>query len=191
MDSTPKHKHNVITKMIETHLDMIMRSRTYGRSMKYVFIEANYGGYWAVDIIKNIVQQPRFAPIEVVSYDETAKDRAGIWMSQGVKECMAGVMQRSLADGQLCFAKEFITQRGPNLPDIKKEYREQLINYRQELIEPHDVATGTSKAIITGKTSGGRKDDLCIVSQIALYFSGKKKMESSFRELANERGWRV
>jgi hypothetical protein len=100
---------------------------------------------------------------------------------------MAGDMSRSLADGQLCFAQQFITQR--KQPEILREFCEQLTHYREDLIQPVDEATGKWKKIVTGKSTG-RKDDLCICAQIALYYSGKKRMESAFRDLAEQRGWR-
>lgn len=190
MDSTNRFQHNVIVKMIETHLRSLRKTPMYRGAHIFVFVEANYGGWWGTDVVRNVVEQAEFAPITCVSYDETPKDRVGIWMSDEVKRCMAGEMERALGDGQLCFAKEFVTAAPRKPADIQKEFREQLSNYREELIKPKDEATGITKKVVTGKTSGGRKDDLCIAAQIALYFSGKKRREESFRNLARDRGWR-
>jgi hypothetical protein len=180
----------MVVKMLEGHLHKIRMSKVYQGVRIYVFIEANYGGSWAVDVIKNIVDQDQFQPLEVVTYDTTNKGRHGIWMTDNVKECMAGVMQMSMSGGHLVFAKEFITATAPNAKTIQTTFREQCVNYRLELVKPLDEATGTSKKKYTGKTGSGRKDDLCICAQIALYFSGKKRLEPGFRALANQHGWR-
>ena len=112
-------------------------------------------------------------------------------MTADVKQSMAGTMQRSLADGQMCFAHDFITSSSPTVEkEIKAVFREQLSKYREELILPLDLSTGITRKVITGKSSGGQKDDLCIVVQIALYFSGKKRIEPAFRDIAQSRGWR-
>lgn len=187
MDSTNRYRHNLITKMLQTHLKKIRENRLYKKVHIFVFIEANYGGWWATDIVRGIVEQKEFAPIEVCSYDETDKNRVGVWMRDEVKECMAGEMQRSLADGQLCFADAFITQRDTKA--IQHEFMEQLQHYRQEIIVPTDESTGKYKKVTTGK-SAGRKDDMCICAQIALYFSGKKRIDNNFRSMAVEYGWR-
>ena len=100
---------------------------------------------------------------------------------------MAGVMQRSLADGRVCFASEFIS--GKKTEDIQKTFLEQLKNYREELIQPLDTTTGISKIKYTGKSTG-KKDDMAICAQIALYFSDKKRLEPGFRQLAQKFGWR-
>ncbi len=147
------------------------------------------GGSWTVDILSKVVQQTKFAPVEVVSYDETPRERAGIWMTQPVKEKLVGTMKRSVADGQFTFAKEFITLR-KKPEDIRREVCDQLSNFRQELIQPLDKATGIAKAVYTGKTNGGRKDDLLITIMIALYYGGLKRMEEKFLNVAAQRGWR-
>ena len=116
-------------------------------------------------------------------------------MTEEVKEAMAGDLGKSLMDERLCFAREFITgklvEKGKdNVAEIQKEYCKQLENFRLELIMPNDIATGKAKKCFTGKTSGGKKDDMIVCSMIALYYSGKKRCEIGFMKLAHQRGWR-
>lgn len=181
-------RHNQVVALIEGHLDNIRLNPWYKNAHIFVFIEANYGGWWSADVVRKVVEQPKYAPLEACRYDETADDRVGVWMRDELKDCMAGDMQRSLGDGQWCWAKDFISW-GKKAKDIQKELCEQLANYRKEIVPPTDEATGKWKAVITGK-SAGRKDDLAIVAQIALYFSGKKRLEPGFRDLAERYGWR-
>lgn len=137
-----------------------------------------------------IINQREFQPVTVVSYDETNKGRVGIWMRDEVKEMMCMTLQRSLADGQLVFAKEFITLKTAGQKDIQAAFKDQLAKFREELLLPNDTTTGITKKKFTGKSASGNKDDVLICVQIALYFSGKKRLETAFRELANEAGWR-
>ena len=174
--------------MLQTHLKRLRAIKIYQRAQIYVFIEANFGGWWASDVVRNVVEQKDYMPLEVCSYDETDKDRAGIWMTDEVKRCMAGEFSRSLADGQLCFAKEF-SCGSSQTKAMQAELLEQLSHYREQIIAPNDEATGKFKKITTGKSSG-RKDDLCICAQIALFFSSKKRLEPEFRTLAEHHGWR-
>ena len=154
----------------------------------FIFIEANYGGVYNIENIRTVCEQDEFKPLEVVSYDRSGKDKTGIWMSDTVKECMAREFQRILADGLLHFAKEFVSTQKPT--EVQRTFREQLAHYREELVKPHDEAIGITKKKITGK-SASLRDDLCISAQIALYFSGKKRMEAKFRADCDAYGWRM
>lgn len=181
--------------MIEGHLHRLRSSPVYKEARIYVFVEANYGGDWGVDQVRRIVEQTRFSPIKVVKYDETTRDRPGVWMTEKTKQCMMHDMQRSLADGYLCFAQDFITTRSVERQgqmDIRKELMTQFMHYREEVVRAKnkDEAIADTKIIITGKSSGGRKDDLCITCQIALYFSGQYRLEPSFITLASQFNWR-
>jgi hypothetical protein len=157
-----------------------------------VCVNDDVGGDFTVDMIRKICEQPEFQPLVVVSYDETPKERFGIWMTDDVKKNMMLDLQRSMSDGQLCFAKEFI-HTGDTVKEkakIKDKFRQQLQNFRQEVINPKDVAIGITKTYMTGKSSG-RKDDILICLAIALYFSGKKRREQSFIQLCNRHGYRM
>ena len=72
-------------------------------------------------------------------------------------------MKRSMADAQLCFAKEFITSVKDEHDKIspkkvQETFREQCANYRIEIQQKgNDIATSIAKKKFTGKTSGGRK----------------------------------
>jgi hypothetical protein len=141
------------------------------------------------------MEQREFSPLEMVSYDTTDRGRIGIWMTDDNKECMSGDLAKSLQDDRLHFAKEFVTNRvvpkgKDSSREIKMEFCKQLEHYREELIVPKDAATGVSKKKFTGKTSGGKKDDMVICCMIALYCSGKKRREVAFMKLAHARGWR-
>jgi len=137
--------------------------------------------------VRRVVEQRKFAPIEACSYDETDGDRIGIWMSDELKRCLAGDMATSLSCGQLCFAQEFISARKPEA--IQKELMEQFKVYREEIIAPAEVSVGEYRKKVTGKAPG-RKDDLCVASQIALYFAAKKRLEPAFRSMAEANSWR-
>jgi hypothetical protein len=130
-------------------------------------------------------------PITCVSFDETNQGRVGVWMTDVLKRSLAGEMQRSLADGQLCFAEDFVsTRRDKNLVGrlgVQHEFLEQLSEFREELIEPNDLAVGTYKKICTGK-GGGRKDDILICSMLALYFGLKQRLRPEFRALGEQLG---
>jgi hypoxanthine-guanine phosphoribosyltransferase len=142
--------------MIEGHLRRIKNSPVYGGCQKYVFIERNYGGDFTVDMIRKICEQKEFDPLVVVSYDETPKERFGIWMTDDVKKNMMFDLQRSISEGMLCFAKDFI-HTGDTVKSkaaIKDKFKAQLQNFRQEVVNPKDVAIGITKTYMTGKSSG-------------------------------------
>jgi hypothetical protein len=178
--------------MVEGHLRAIRHSARYHNAYIFVFIEANYGGYWASSVLETIVQQKEFMPLEACSYDESDEEKVGVWMEPKLKPALAAQLQRSLADGQLVFAKDFITTQTEKSmngkPKVQMDFMSQLSEYREELKEPNDAATGDYKKFITGK-SCGRRDDMCICVQLALYFGMKRRMDDDFREIGESRGW--
>jgi hypothetical protein len=190
LDSTSNVKHNGVVEMIEGHLKCLRSIPKYKDAVIMVSIERNYGGGFVVDTVKKIVCQQQFMPIEIMSYDKSNSDKEGVWLDQPVKEAMSGMLQRSVADGLLCFAVHFVTTR-KNFTEIQTEIREQMANYREELLRPKDLAVGITKKWLTGKTGSGRKDDLLIVVMLALYFANMKRMESTFRAKAQRFGWRI
>jgi hypothetical protein len=190
LDSTSNIKHNGVVAMIEGHLQRLRAISKYKESVIMVSIERNYGGGFVVDTVKKIVCQPQFMPIELMSYDKSHSDKEGVWLDQPVKEAMSGMLQRSVADGVLCFALHFVTTRKTAV-EAQNEMREQMANYREELLRPKDVAVGITKRVLTGKTGSGKKDDLLIVVMLALYFANMKRIEPTFREKAHRFGWRI
>jgi hypothetical protein len=190
LDSTSNIKHNAVVQMIEGHIKRMRSIPKYKDAVIMCSVERNYGGGFVVDTVKKIVCQQEFMPVEMMSYDKSNSNKEGVWLDQPVKEAMSGMLQRSVADGQLCFAQYFVTTRKEAV-EVQNEIREQMANYREELLRPKDVAVGVTKKWLTGKTGGGKKDDLLIVVMLALYFANMKRMEPNFREKAQRFGWRI
>ena len=65
----------------------------------------------------------------------------------------------------------------------------QLGNFKMDVDVPADGAKGEARVTLSGK-GGGKKDDLLICLMLALHFSSKKRLESSFRATAKAHGWR-
>jgi len=152
-----------------------------------VCVCARAQGDFAVDNIKTILEQQRFMPLEVVSFDTKKEARCGVWMSDRIKEAMTSTHQRSVADAQFCFAREFVSQQRPDV--VRRSFREQMAHCREELLKPRDETTGVTRKKITAKAAGHR-DDMLIAVQIALHFSALKRMEPAFRATAERFGWR-
>lgn len=194
LDSCKSAHRNDVNRMLTGHLRTLRRSLRYGKAYIYCFIESNYGGQYNSTNIEAVVTQREFRPIEASSFDEKDEERVGVWVDDDVKESMAADLQRSLADGQLCFADEFITTRTEKTmtgqPVIQQELIQQLTDYREELMKPHDAATGKFKKVLTGKSSN-KVDDLCICLQICLRFGWLKRKDANFIEIARRQGWTI
>lgn len=129
-------------------------------SLGFFFVIVILLFFRGADIIRKIVEQRAYSPVEV--YDEKGDGKVGIWTTDVSKESAANHLKLMLSNGQVAFAKEFITQEKETsgksaAKTIQDVYREQLANYRVELVIPHDVAIGITRRKFTGKTSSGRK----------------------------------
>lgn len=125
-----------------------------------LFVSVVYRG---VDVIRRVVEQSCFAPLEV--YDEKKDGKCGIWLTDTIKENACGALQLALSNGQVAFAKEFVTnekEASGKQADrkIQDMYREQLANFRVEMVMPNDISIGKTKLVYTGKTSSGRKGNV-------------------------------
>jgi hypothetical protein len=173
---------NVIVDMLEKHLTRLREDARYQNAVIYVYIEANMSWVTANDI-KKVVEQPRFYPVIVRSYDTSPEQKPGVHTGQPEKEMYSRDLQRALGDGQLCYADRFISDD----PNVKQELRSQMEVYRREVeVGPN----GKLKSNFTGK-SNGRKDDLCMVVQMLLYWSRLERESAEYVHAATANGWRL
>jgi hypothetical protein len=95
------------------------------------------------------------------------KDKPGIRTDDKLKEYMQKVMCDVLQDERLYFHSNMVTCDPKKTRDMMiKEYVEQLNNYAK-ITDPPKNPGGKPKIVYTGKL-GGKNDDLCIASQLAL-----------------------
>jgi hypothetical protein len=176
--------------MTENHLSAI-RSRTqYRHAHIFVFIESNYSVIEA-GRVSDIMSQHRFAPLSVEKQC-TAKNqsRIGVLTGANEKKVYAEDLQMVLSREQLQYPveTEFISQQ----PEpAKEELLKQLRMYRRETKASNheDEAFALIKETYSGK-GGGRKDDLCMALQIALYHGQIKRISNEYEGMALMYGWR-
>jgi len=99
-------------------------------------------------------------------------------------------MERALSNGSLCYARE---QVGDPLKwsKCKSEFEQQLGWFRREVLEARDPSFAKNKVTFTGKSSGGKKDDLVLATQIALHHLEWLKTTDRFNIMAAQNGWRL
>ncbi len=187
LDSSSSHKHNEIMFMLEQFILKARSYRTYRDAHIFLFIEANMS-FISADMLATFLQNPRFGSVEAVSLDPKNKNRYGVWTGETEKERYADSMERALANGQLCYSSE-MTGNAVTLPQNKMALEQQLGWFRREVLEPKNPAFGKNKVVFTGK-SAGKKDDMVLALQIALYHLEKLKMTQRFIEMARMNGWR-
>jgi hypothetical protein len=174
---------NTIIDMLETHLAGLRANPRYKAAVVYVYVEANMS-FVTANRIKNIIDKPVYYPTIVAQYDPKGESRYGVWSGPEEKEMYADELKRALADGQLCYAEHFVSQDGAA---VKSELKDQMEVFRRELkVSP----TGKKTYVYTGK-SNGRKDDLCIVLQMLLYWSKYTRESSEYANAATQNGWRI
>lgn len=169
--------------MIETHLSRIREDDRYHHALIYVYIEANLSFVTARDIGR-ICSQPQFFPVVVKSFDSTKDERDGVWTGEAEKQMYTSEMKRALADGALSYADNFLSQT----ENVQAEVQAQLEVFRRDV----KLTEGCTKPKITytGK-SNGRKDDLCLVLQMLLYWSRVQRESAEYLTAAASNGWRT
>lgn len=168
--------------MIETHMTKLRNDSRYRHAVIFVYIEANMS-FVTASQIRDIVMQPCFYPVIVQTYDQSKEQRTGVWTGPPEKELYANELKRALADGAISFADQFLTEN----PAVRSELRDQLEVFRREVkMSPQ----GKRTVEFTGK-SPGRKDDLCIVLQMLLYWSRVMRESGEYMQMAEANGWRL
>jgi hypothetical protein len=173
---------NKVVDMLEGHLTDLRNDARYRRAVIYAYVENN-SSFTNANEVRRVLEQPRFYPVVVKSFDSKKEQRYGVWTGAAEKEMYALEMKRALGDGRLCYADKFISRD----KGMKTEILSQLEHYRKELkVSP----SGKKTYEYTGK-GGGRKDDVCIVLQMILYWSMLERQTPEYMHAAEENGWRL
>jgi len=188
LEASPSPKHNEIMKMLENFILRTRSMRVYRDALIFIAIEANMS-FITADMLAGFFQNPRFGRIEVLSLDPKKHQRPGVWTGENEKERYAESMERALANGTLCYARE---QAGDpaKWPLVKQEFQSQLGSFRREVDPAKDPMFGRNKITFTGKAGNGKKDDLVLATQIALYHLEWLKTTDRFQDMATAQGWR-
>jgi hypothetical protein len=182
LDSTPSAKDNVVIEMTRQHFVKIRENPAYQKAAIFVYTEANMMWHLANRIEKTF-DRDEFQPIFFESRDSKKKGRAGVWTSPHTKILMYETMKNALTSNSLFYAKDFISK---DTQKQKDAFEREVHNFQLEHDEP-SMPWGITKIHPTGKSRG--KDDLCIVIQLALYWSELRRAEPSFVEYLRSKGW--
>lgn len=178
--------------MTEKHLESIRSRPLYHHAYIFVYIESQYSVIEAGNV-RDIVQQHRFAPVAVESQIRKGgkQPRLGVMTMNEEKKLYAQDLAMVLSHGQLLYPEEseFISS---DSVAVKEELLAQLRQYRRETKMTHqeDAAFADVKETYSGK-AGGRKDDLCMALQIALFHGMRKRQSDGYEQLAMVNGWRL
>jgi hypothetical protein len=173
---------NVVVDMFEDHLTKLRSDSRYKNALIYVYIEANMS-YIDANEVRKVLEQPQFYPVIVKSFDPTTEERAGVWTGPPEKQLYAMELKRALSDALLVYADNLIT----NDPGVKTEIKNQLEVFRRDVkITPQ----GKRTIEYTGKSSN-RKDDMCLVLQMMLYWSNEMRESHEYIKASETNGWRL
>ena len=177
--------YKVIDRMIINHFQELRKHPQYRDAYIYAYIEANMSYIDAGRISDLLHSQKGLGEIEVVSFDKDK--RYGVWTTPERKHEMAVHAQQLLATRSVRLAQDII---GQNPEETLSMFFDQLNNYRKEIKNPADYIHGKFTFSYGGKSSG-KKDDLAMAWQIALYWSYVMMTSSqTYNQTAIARGWR-
>jgi hypothetical protein len=176
--------------MTECHFRALRAIKQYHHAHIFVFPESNYSVIEAGNVA-DIVTQHEFAPVHVETQQVgTNKARLGVMTQANEKKMYAQDLAMVLSNGQLQYPLDmlFVSQT----PVLSKDtLLQQLRTYRREtkMTNNEDAAFAQIKETYSGK-GGGRKDDLCMALQIAVYHGMRKRISKPYAQLAENYGWR-
>lgn len=182
---------NDIVDMMETHIMKIRSSKQYQSCQIYAFIESNYSVIEAKNV-SNVITQHQFMPIKV-HYQVKANNmqRVGVYTGPNEKRMYVQELSLALSHESLYYPIdfEFISCKQTNV--IKDELLQQLRMYRREtkMSVHEDEAFAQVHVAYSGK-GGGRKDDLCMALQMAVYHGNEKLMSDEYDFDADTFGWK-
>lgn len=188
MDRSAGADPNVIWNMIITHFLKLRANPKTARSLIVLFIEANMS-YVEANRLRELLLQPRFAPVQVISRDSTKQDRAGIITTEESKRQMADDLEKTMKAERLVYWRDFVTQLSTQ-QEAKAEIETQLLAYRRDARPSKDPARTRPIITYSGKNGGNTRDDQCMALQIALNEGRKMRESHEFIDMCRAKHWR-
>lgn len=170
---------------------MLRASPIYRDALVWVYPEANSGYFNCTQLRDLFMNRPQiFGRVEFQMYEPYKNEMVpGVFTHHETKEKYANYLQHKMSNGQLLFAEEMIGNP-ERLESEKRKLIDQLNNYRMEMRESIHPGLIPDKCFFTGK-SGGRRDDLCMALQIAIYQMQLKRDDPDFQQRCAREGWMV
>lgn len=175
LDACDSGCDSVITSTLTAHVAKLRSLACFRSAVFYIYIESNMSWVGA-DRLACILQDDIYQPVHIECSDRSGKHKSGVWTDGPNKEQMVHLLNQSLAENSLVFARA-ITGSAPERDRI--ELIKQLEMYRKDVKEPLDLVRGTTRISYSGK-SPGVKDDLAMTLQICLYWSQRKIRDTRY-----------
>ena len=130
----------------------------------------------SADRLACILGDDKYKPVHFECSDRNGAHKAGVWTDGKNKEQMVHLLNQSLAEHSLVFARTII---GAEPERDRVALIKQMEMYRKDVKEPFDLVRGKTRVSYSGK-SPGVKDDLAMTLQICLYWSQCKLRDSRY-----------
>ena len=153
----------------------------YQSAVIYVYIEANYGGWSSAAEVSKCVRKRPFGVVKTPSYDPQGKNRPGFWTGANEKYFFMQCMKNGLSKQSLRYAEDMV---GTNPKTDIEELEKQILYFHRDPKPIKDPIHGKPTYTYTGK-GPGKKDDLCLGLQMALYFSQCMMESPEYRQDLN------
>jgi hypothetical protein len=187
--SKPNYTWNDVVNLMQAHMERLRSRYVFRDSHIFLYGESQMSTY-TVEIIKDIVCQPRFGSTQCVDEFRQGRMRPGVTTNDEDKERYAKSLATLFSNGWISYATDenFISE---DAQDNKEEMLKQLRIYRREEFLVKNAQSGEykKKVVYSGKGSG-MKDDLAMDLQIAVGQSLKMRASPAYQQLALQRGWR-
>ena len=187
LEATDSFRDADVVGMVRRHLTQLRRDPRYEAALMVIFIEANMSYIGADRLAGIIASTPLFAPSSVESKDPRDHGRVGVWTGPTEKKSMAEYLRLVIEEDTLCVADRLVGHKTDRDFD---ELMHQLACYRRHIVEPREPGIGTWKETFTGK-GPGKKDDLAMTLQLALWWGERTRTSYSFQQKALRNGWRL
>jgi hypothetical protein len=182
IDSSGSYDIDDIQAMIRGHIERLREYPEYAEAYIEVFVESNLS-YLSANAVANMVMS--YPRVNVAREDKLG--RYGVHTGEAEKENYAKGLGIIMMDNMLHFAHHVASV---DWKENRMGLIDQLRVFRREVIESKSPGFSNPKVCYTGK-SHGRKDDLVLALQIALYWMAKKRGDLDFIAKYNAKGVRV
>ena len=188
VETSSSHHQNDILDMLDNHLLALRRIPQYASAVFWFYIEANMSFLTVDDLRNHFLSHPEFGQLRVAREDGKAQGKWGVWTGEKEKEMYAKRLQKTMSEGKLHYAENFVSASRP-AAESKAQLERQVANLRKEAKPCLEPGFDRVKFTYTGKSQGER-DDGSMALQIALYNMEKQRNNPQFITSCMQQGLR-
>lgn len=182
------HKTDQIYDMFNALFGRIRKSKLYCDALVKVHCEANMSWMVPYDMQQMMKNEPAvYKRVEFTQHlSKNKEEKPGVLTGAEEKRLYVQYVRQKMSEGKLRFAEELLGE-SVRIGKQRDELKKQLDAYRCVKKESADPEFVDAKYTYTGKSSG-RRDDLCMALQIALYNMKKTECSFDFRQRMQDEG---